>query len=108
MFKKMGNSELRTFIDGCHANKDYGGDFEAACRVLNDRHDGVAVSLTAEQFAALQHYANRHGRCWKSQLLRDWATGRDAEQSDGSLLRQIRNTLGPAWLNAYRLPVAIA
>ncbi|MDP2432286.1 MAG: hypothetical protein Q8O33_09655 [Pseudomonadota bacterium] len=106
MFKKMSNSELRAFIDGCHASKDYGSDFEVACRVFNDRHDGVA--LTAEQFAALQRYAGHHGRCWKSQLLGDWTTGRDAERSDGSLLRQIRNTLGPAWLNAYRLPVAIA
>lgn len=106
MFEKMSKSELRAYIDGCHANKEYGSDFEVACRVFNDRHDGVA--LTPEQFAALQRYASHHGRHWKSQLLDDWGTGRDAEQSDGSLLRQIRNTLGPAWLNAYCLPVVIA
>jgi len=106
MFEKMSKSELRVYIDGCHESKEYGSDFEVACRVFNDRRDGVA--LTPEQFAALQRYAGHHGRRWKSQLLDDWSMSCDAEQSDGSLLRQIRNTLGPAWLNAYRLPVVIA
>lgn len=102
MFNAMSKSELRAFIDGCHASKDYGGDFDVACRVYNDRHRGVA--LTPEQFAALQRYAANYGRNWKSRLSSDWASGRDAEQQGGAYLRQIRNTFGPTWLKDFRMP----
>ena len=101
MFEEMSQSELRAYIDGCHANQEYGSDFEAACRTFNDRYRGVA--LTSAQFSALQCYARRHGRYWKSRLHDDWATGRDAQEEGGAFLRQIRNTLGPAWLSGYRL-----
>lgn len=63
-----------------------------------------AMALTPEQLAALRRYAVKHGRCWKSRLSSDWASGRDAGQQDGSYLRQIRNTLGPAWLMDFRMP----
>ncbi len=102
VFEAMSKQELRAYIDGCHASRDYGSDFEIACRVFNDRHRHVA--LTPEQFAALQRYAEKHGRCWKSRLSSDWANGRDAEQLDGAYLRQIRNTCGPAWLMDFRMP----
>ena len=54
---------------------------------------------TAEQLAALRRYASAHGRNWKSALLNDWATGRDA---DVPYLRQIRNAFGPSWLVTFR------
>lgn len=106
MFEKMSNTELRAYIDGCHANKEYGSDFEAACRVFNDRHRGVA--LTPEQLAVLQRYADKHGRSWKRKLSSAWTSGADEREPDACYLRQIRNTLGPAWLIAYRMPAVTA
>lgn len=53
---------------------------------------------TSDQLAALQAFARKYGRNWK-QVLRDkWFDGRDANEPDGYLLRQIRNQLGPTWL----------
>lgn len=66
MFENMSRAELRAWINGCHASKQYDSYFEAACRVFNDRHRDVA--LTPEQFSALQRYAGKHGRTWKSEL----------------------------------------
>lgn len=57
--------------------------------------------LTPEQHArldALRIDCDQIGLPWKEALLDLWATGRDAGQRDGHLLRQIRNQFGPTWL----------
>lgn len=51
-----------------------------------------------EQLAAVAAFAARHGRDWRYALVDAWLTGRDAREPDGHLLRQVRNTCGPAWL----------
>jgi hypothetical protein len=56
-----------------------------------------------EQLAAVAAYAARHGRTWRADLAAAWLTGRDAREPDGHLLRQVRNTCGPAWLAAVTL-----
>lgn len=106
MFNQMSKTELRVYIDGCHARKQYGSGFEAACRVFNDRHREVA--LTPEQFAALQRYVAKHGRYWKRDLSSAWSSGADEREPDGAYLRQIRNILGPSWLMGFRMPVVAA
>ncbi|OWV73556.1 hypothetical protein ATY75_30790 [Rhizobium sp. N122] len=58
--------------------------------------------LTPEQEAALQAYAVRHGRRWKSILNNAWMGG--PPYDDGGLLRGLRNSHGPTWLQSYRLP----
>jgi hypothetical protein len=58
--------------------------------------------LTPEQEAALQAYAARHGRSWKSILNNAWMGGPPFD--DGGLLRRLRNSHGPTWLQSYRLP----
>lgn len=55
--------------------------------------------LTPPQRDRLKRFALKHGKRWKGHLTSLWATGRDAAQDDGYLLRQIRNTLGPEWLS---------
>ncbi len=40
-FDAMTRAELREFIDGCHAARAYDALSDAACRVFNDRFDGV-------------------------------------------------------------------
>lgn len=57
------------------------------------------------QLAALQRYANGHGRTWKSQLSQAWSLGRDECEPDGALLRQVRNVFGPGWLLSKANPV---
>lgn len=58
--------------------------------------------LDVEQVAALRDYAIRHGRRWKSTLNNVWMGG--APHDDGGILRRLRNTHGPSWLQRYRLP----
>ncbi|MCZ7497451.1 MULTISPECIES: hypothetical protein [Hyphomicrobiales] len=58
--------------------------------------------LTPEQQTALQAYAARHGRRWKSVLNNVWMGG--APHDDGGILRGLRNSHGPTWLQSYRLP----
>ena len=58
--------------------------------------------------AALQRFAARNGRRWKSALLTLWETGRDDRESDGPLLRQMRTNFGPSFLMKMRLPAPIA
>ena len=55
---------------------------------------GKRFDVTQEQWNALQEYANHYGRNWKSNLLRDWETGRNPNP----YLQQVRNNLGPTWL----------
>lgn len=37
MFKTMNTVNLRRYISACHAAREYGSYFEAACKELNDR-----------------------------------------------------------------------
>lgn len=60
--------------------------------------------LSTDQEAALLAYAARHGRRWKSILNNVWMGG--PPHDDGGILRGIRNTHGPTWLQPYRLPKA--
>jgi len=58
--------------------------------------------LTPELEAALQAYAARHGRRWKSILNNAWMGG--PPYDDGGLLCGLRNSHGPTWLQSYWLP----
>ena len=59
--------------------------------------------LTPEHRAALKAYALRNGRFSKRRLLVAWSTGRDADEPDGPLLREIRNRHGPSLLQGLSL-----
>lgn len=65
------------------------------CYKSNDSQNDTA---TAEQIAALVSFAARHGRTWKSKLSAMWLNGRDSYEPEGSVLRSVRNGLGPTWL----------
>ncbi|MBP1886584.1 hypothetical protein [Sinorhizobium mexicanum] len=58
--------------------------------------------LTEEEEQVIQAYAAKHGRRWKSILNRVWMGG--PPYDDGGTLRRLRNSHGPSWLHAYRLP----
>jgi hypothetical protein len=58
---------------------------------------------TPEQLQALKAFAFKYGKQWKSHLAERWLDGRDAQEPDGHLLRQVRNRLGPRWLERYQL-----
>ncbi|WP_313606820.1 hypothetical protein [Rhizobium sp.] len=60
--------------------------------------------MTDDQEVALREYAVRHGRRWKSILSDVWMGG--PPHDDGGILRGLRNTHGPTWLQSYRLPKA--
>jgi hypothetical protein len=53
---------------------------------------------TVEMTAALQAFADKHGRNWKYMLASMWMTGADVNQPHGSYLRCLRNQFGPTWL----------
>lgn len=52
----------------------------------------------AETMAALVAFAAKEGRRWKQRLAGLWLTGSGQE---GELLRRLRNTHGPTWLQAF-------
>ncbi|MER9961652.1 hypothetical protein NKJ72_11905 [Mesorhizobium sp. M0045] len=58
--------------------------------------------LSAVELAALQRYAAKHGRRWKSVLRGAWMG--HAPYDDGGTLRTLRNTHGPSWLDGFKLP----
>lgn len=58
--------------------------------------------LTLEQLERLLEFKAEHGRYWKDTLRHMWMNGQDANQRDGSLLRQIRNNFGPTWLTKFK------
>ncbi len=58
--------------------------------------------LSAAQLQALERFAAKHGQEWKAALSVAWASGQDESIPDGSLLRQIRNQLGPEWLEGFQ------
>ena len=62
-----------------------------------------ATDMTAEQKAALRSYARRNGRFWKRRLWAAWIDGADANEPEGAVLRQIRNTHGPSLLTRIGL-----
>lgn len=57
--------------------------------------------ITLAQRAALAAYAAIHGRRWKFALNQDWMNARSTGE-----LHVLRNSHGPSWLAAYKLPVA--
>lgn len=59
--------------------------------------------LTQEQASAITEFKARYGRSWKTELNSMWLDGRDAREPGGNFLRQIRNTLGPAWLEKVKV-----
>ena len=64
-------------------------------------------TLTADQLAALRTFAAANGRRWKSALRDCWASGnynRYPGTVGAPMLQQVRNTFGPSWLVAFRLP----
>jgi hypothetical protein len=58
--------------------------------------------LTTEQQNALNNFAAKHGRTWRSKLRSMWFSGADANQPDGAYLRQVRNQQPPAFLDAFK------
>ncbi|KVK46672.1 hypothetical protein L905_11650 [Agrobacterium sp. TS43] len=66
-----------------------------------ERHDKLSP-LTGQEEDALQDYAARHGRSWKRILNCAWMG--EPSCDDGQVLRKLRNTHGPTWLDRYRLP----
>jgi hypothetical protein len=59
---------------------------------------------TTEQLAALKTWASRHGRTWKQDLRHAWMSGDYGCNEDISgYLQQVRNSLGPAFLNQFTL-----
>jgi len=59
-------------------------------------------ALDDEQVSACQAYAAKHGRRWKSILNSVWMGC--PPHDDGGILRALRNSHGPTWLQSYRLP----
>ncbi len=62
------------------------------------------VNPTPEQTSALQAFANRNGRHWKSKLLTLWMDGQDWREPEAPFLRQVRNEIGPSGLHHLKLP----
>ena len=62
-----------------------------------------AANLSSEQKAALRAYALRNGRFWKRRLAAAWMNGRDADDPEGPILRQIRNAGGSSLLTRIGL-----
>ena len=57
---------------------------------------------TPEQLAALQAFADKYGRNWKTKLNIAWGNGKDDREPGGALLRQVRNQFGNSWLASKR------
>lgn len=94
-----GVAELRRLIAANDARADVMPDSRRSAR-KRER----LPPLNPEQEAALQAYAARHRRRWKSILNDVWMGG--APHDDGGILRGLRNSHGPTWLQSYRLPRA--
>ena len=58
--------------------------------------------MSDDQKKALAAFKSRYGRIWKRALSIAWSNGTDPAEPGGGYLRQIRNTLGPAWLNEQK------
>lgn len=62
--------------------------------------------LFPEEARALEVYAAKHGRTWKSKLRAAWMSGGN-EEGTGGILRSLRNTHGPSWLFYYQPAKAV-
>lgn len=69
---------------------------------MGGKHHDILPPLTEQEQAALQDYAARHGRSWKRILNNVWMG--EAPDDAGQVLRSLRNTRGPTWLDQCRLP----
>lgn len=65
----------------------------------------VLSGPSQKQLAALQRYATANGRNWKSALNNAWFSGKDEQEPDSALLRQVRNQFGPKWLTSTKNPI---
>lgn len=92
------------------AFKQAQGDFEVGkpkllrgqrTKLDSDKRYHIEDDLNEEQRQALEIFMERHGRQWKETLLSYWLDGRDAREPQGHCLRQIRNQLGPQWLEKF-------
>jgi hypothetical protein len=70
--------------------------------------------LTPEQVAAVQAFADAHGKKWKETLAmvywynaRPWRGPLGNDEMTGCILHTLRNTHGPRWLDSYRLPAKV-
>ena len=57
---------------------------------------------TAAQLKALKRYQAWAGKDWKTTLQYDWMRGGSEWHESFAPLMQIRNTLGPSWLQQYK------
>lgn len=55
--------------------------------------------LDPEQRTRIEQFKEKHGKEWQSNLSELWWSGKDDRETNGHLLRQIRNRLGPTWLS---------
>ncbi|APG86759.1 hypothetical protein [Sinorhizobium americanum] len=95
-FLNAGAAELRRLIAASEAEPASWQN----TRVARCRREALPP-LTAEQQAALQAYAARHGRRWKSIL--NTARMGGPPHDDGGLRRGLRNSHAPSWLQSYGL-----
>jgi hypothetical protein len=71
----------------------------------------MTYKLTNEDILALRSYAAEFGKHWKQDLLTDWMKARTREDygkgdripGRGNILHNLRNQLGPTWLDGLRL-----
>lgn len=66
------------------------------------------AQLTIKQARCLKAFAQRMGHQWKSRLRNTWCRDQpwgttEAAREEHALLRQIRNDLGPNWLNKVKM-----
>ena len=61
------------------------------------------MTPTQEQLEALRAYAEWAGRDWKQRLALDWMRAGSEWDGPYHLLHQVRNRLGPAWLEGAEL-----
>lgn len=63
------------------------------------------MAITEKQMDAIQQFAHRNGRNWKSVLRECWMNGDyQSEFIDSASLQQLRNEKGPTWLINFKLP----
>ena len=63
--------------------------------------DRAALERLPKLISEIEAYAAANGRRWKSALNQDWVNARSTGE-----LHALRNSHGPSWLAAYKLPVA--
>ncbi len=83
-----------------HEDGDYFTNDE--CDAIRTAHAMVGMKPTPEQLERLRSFATAYGINWKRALTDAWLAGLDERMQDGHLLRQVRNQLGPRWLEAFR------